>query len=86
MQAEYRLEGVDITCDMMPVHTLGTPSTPLPRRWVYLRGCAAAGAAWDTKASEGAGDRKVEVGRMMRARRPGGRCGLKTGWIASVLA
>lgn len=52
MQAEYKLEGVDITCDMLPVHALGTPSTPLPR-WVYLRGCTAAGAAWDTKASGG---------------------------------
>lgn len=47
------LRAVDITCDMLPVHALGTPSTPLPRRWVYLRGCAAAGAAWDTNASGG---------------------------------
>lgn len=44
---------VHITRDMLPICALGTPSMPLPRRWVYLRGCAAAGAVWDTNASGG---------------------------------
>lgn len=44
---------VAVTWGMLPVHASGTPGTALPRRWVYIRGCAATGAAWDADGSAG---------------------------------